>query len=310
MKKNLNINKGNIRIMCLLLIAGIVLLTGCGSLKIPEDLDKVTENTANAVLEESPVITSGSIGGEFALKGLIESGVEFDPEIREDYYKTLVQVLKVKKGVLSEDQYTEYARATIGLLAIGRDPQNVEGYNFITPLDDYKIVNYQGINAESYAVLTARMAGVKLKNEDRYVKDMIKDIKRAHQEKLEDYSDYVSIELIGLSLIDPKNKEIEEAIELAKEYLSDCQKDDGSMGNSDATSIAIIGLIQVGVNVFEDEQFIKDGKTLADGLMIYYLEDGGFGYKGTEEYNPMSTESALLALDAIRKSMNNEKLYQ
>lgn len=296
--------------ICALLIVMLMLLTGCRVAELPDDIDKVTAETAEVILAETPVILSGSIGGEFALKGLVESGTEIDSELIEDYYTNLSQTVKAKKGILSERRYTEYARASIGLLAIGKDPQNVEGYDLIEQLDNYKGVNNQGINAESYAVLVARMAGVKLANEDKYVDNIISDIKRVHKEKPEKYSDYVAIELLGLSLVDGRDKEISEAVQLAEEYLSECQRDDGSMGNSDSTSIAIIGLIQTGTDIFKDERFIKNGNTLADGLMKYELKDGGFGYMDAEEYNQMSTESALLALDAIKKSTDGHRLYE
>lgn len=310
-KKNLRARKlGSLALVIMMLC---ILLSSCGTPKLPENLDKVKKETVNVILEATPVIESGSTGGEFALKGLVDSGVKVDDNIGKYYYTSLCRKLKKSNGVLSEDMYTEYARAAIGVMAIGKNPEDVEGYNLIAPLDEYKILQDQGVHAEAHAVIAARMAGVKLKSEALYIEDMVKDIEGTGCKKNEFASDYIAIDLEGLSMIPKKerNKAVNDAIEKGISYLSKCQKEDGSLGNSDSTSVAIIALTQLDVDIFKDERFIKNGKTLADGQMKYYLKNGGFRYTDEQKkINGMSTESGLLALDAMSYQQAGKRLYE
>ena len=50
-------------------------------------------------------------------------------------------------------KYTEYARLTLALTAIGRDPTNVGGYDLLETLCDYDKMISVGINGASWALL-------------------------------------------------------------------------------------------------------------------------------------------------------------
>ena len=49
----------------------------------------------------------------------------------DTYYNNVVSHLQSKSGVLSATSYTEYSRLIIALSAIGKDSNNVGGYNLL-----------------------------------------------------------------------------------------------------------------------------------------------------------------------------------
>ena len=105
-----------------------------------------------------------------------------------------------------------------------------------------------------------------------------------------------------------KQAKVKKAIDRAITYLSKQQKADGGFGswgtvNSESCAQAICGLLACGVNPNTDKRFIKNGKSIIDGLMSFYDEKvGGFrhvnaasgGYEPV--VNQMATEQAYYAL--------------
>ena len=95
----------------------------------------------------------GSIGGEWAVLGLARSSADISSEYYQKYYQTLEKYVKIHNGVLSEKKYTEYARISLAVTAIGRTAQNVAGYNLLEPLADYEKVVLQGLNGPVWALI-------------------------------------------------------------------------------------------------------------------------------------------------------------
>lgn len=294
-----------------LLIMAMAMMAGCGnSLSLPKDLPKVLDETAKAVYNASEDLTSQSVGGEWALLGVKDSGIKVDSSYSEGYLSYMKQIVKQKKGVLSKNQPTDYARAVIGIKAAGGNPVDFEGHNLVKPLDDFEAVTGQGINAVDYAIIASKYAGATLTNEKAYIDAIIKSIESGEFEKDKYAADYMAMALEALSLCE-KTPEVEKAVDKALKLISDNQQKDGSMGNSESTSEVIVGLCQLNIDVFKDSRFIKDGKTLADGLMEYRLKDGRFCHTlEKKEADGMATEKALLALDAMKLQQDGSRIYK
>lgn len=305
------VNRGKFLWLAMLLIMSMTLLAGCGSsLSLPEDLTKATDETAQAVYKASEDLTSESVGGEWALLGVKESGIKVEKDYSEGYLSYMKQTVKQKKGVLSKDKPTEYARAVIGIKAAGGNPADFEGYNLVKPLDDFDAVTGQGINAVDYAIIASKYAGVTLTNEQAYIDEIVKSIDTGEFSKDRFAADYMAMALEALSLCE-KTPEVEKAIDKAIKVISESQQKDGSMGTSESTSEVIIGLCQLNIDIFKDSRFIKDGKTLADGLMEYRLKDGRFCHTlDKKEADGMATEKALLALDAMTLQKDGSRIYK
>lgn len=286
------------------------LVSGCGTPNLEENLDKVTEETANYVMEATPNVVPGSIGGEWALIGVKDSGIKVDKSYEDDYLKQAANLVARKKGVISEDKRTEYARLSLGLVACGQNPSEFSGYNLISPLDDYDAVAEQGVNAMDFALIASKMAGVTLVNQNKYIDSIVKTINDGTYDGDEYASDYLAMNIQALSLYND-NEAVKKAIDKACKELSKLQKKDGSMGNCDSTCEVIIALSQIGKDIFNDEDFIKDGKSLADGLMKFRLKDNSFAHTEKEKsVNGMSTEKALLALDSLKLKKEGKRLFE
>ena len=301
--------KSSISILVVLTMCMALFFTGCGK----GDINKQIEDTVSDVKELNPTASVGSVGGEWAVKGVKASGISLDDE--QSYFTTYFDdvraTVKSEKGVLDEKYYTEYARVTIGVCAVGENPENIEGYNIVKPLDNYKKVTDQGNNAVAFAIIASNVAGVKLENEQKYIDILTDEIVKNKAYKTENIVDYGAMYLQGLSYY-KEDKKVKSAIDQCVDGLSDKQQKDGSYGNCESTVEVIIGLTSVGVDPVNDKRFIKDGNSLYDGLMRYKT-DGGFKHtvdEDSDDPNVMATEKALLALDSIKLLEKNEKLYQ
>ena len=131
--------------------AAISLLSGCcgGTPSLEEALKK----TASYEQTSIPSPASDSLGGEWTVIALARSGEEAEDGYYEKYRANLEKRVKEQEGVLSENRYTEYARAVLACKAIGINPSDIGGYDLIKSLEDFEAVTAQGLNGAVYAFL-------------------------------------------------------------------------------------------------------------------------------------------------------------
>lgn len=285
-------------------------LWGCGQSTLETDLDGQAEKTATYIRENvaSPVI--GSVGGEWAVLGVAQSGVETDQSYFDTYYDNVRAAVKSSEGVIHDTFYTDYARVTLALCAIDKDPYDVESYDLTENFDRYDELTWQGANAVAYTLIAANVSGASLQYEDDYISFLMDEIGKYIDEENSQQTDYVSMGLAALSFYSDMEAS-SNMMDRAIEYLSSMQNDDGSMGNCESTAEAIMALSQSGVDVFSDERFIKNGVSLGESLMIYSLGDGGFVHtEGDEQPNQMATEKALIAIDSMKLFKENRAIYE
>lgn len=102
---------------------------------------------------------------------------------------------------------------------------------------------------------------------------------------------------------------VDQAAEKAFARLSDLQGEDGSMmtyeeRTSESTSWTMMALASWNRDPGEDEQFIKNGNSLIDGLQAFQLADGGIihsldGDEEETEGNTMAGYQAIYGLEAV-----------
>lgn len=288
-------------ISVLLILSALFLLVSCAGRGEGQgrsaDRGALRDETAAAVLEDTPEASVSTTGGDWAVKGLAESGIELPEGYFDRYYDNVCAEVQTTAGVLSEVRYTEYERVCIGLAAVGRDPRSVAGCDIFAPLDDYDRVTGQGINAVSYALIAGRECGISLKNEEAYLSYITEELGRGGYYDREMSSDYVSMALQALALYRGR-READEAIQRCLDSLSGIQKDDGSLGNCESTAQCILALTALGIDPLGDSRFIKKGGTLLDGLDLYREEGGRYRHVAGGKADRMATEQALMALNA------------
>ena len=88
------------------------------------------------------------------------------------------------------------------------------------------------------------------------------------------------------------------AVEKALELLSDRQNPDGDYSsygtaNAESTAQVLTALSSLGIDCLSDSRFIKNGKTVFDGLLLYRLPDGTFSHVKSGSTNESATVQAF-----------------
>ena len=275
------------------------------------------ENVGNYLYEIVSNPQVGSIGGEWAVLGLARSGLDIPDEYYEKYYQTTEKYVKSCDGMLHDKKYTEYSRVIVALSAIGKNPENVAGYNLLTPLGDYEKTVWQGINGSIWALIALDSAGYEMPQNinakvqatrEMYVNHILEnqtpDGGWALSGDVAD-SDVTAMALQALSKYQ-NNADVKTATEKALLCMSEKQNANGGFSSWDiATSEScaqmLVALCELGIPV-DDARFVKNGNTVLDNLLSYY--DSGKGFKHTPDgadSNQMATEQCFYALVALKR---------
>lgn len=291
------------------------------------DVNIAVADTAAYVQKTVTNPTVASIGGEWAVLGLARSTAEVPNAYYEKYYNNVVKYVQDKKGVLHTRKYTEYSRVALALTAIGKDPQNVGGYNLLTPLGDYENTIYQGINGPVFALLALDSKGYDMPQNlqaktqatrDMYVKYILDKQLADGGWALSGTEADADITAMALqALANYRNQTaVQTAINKGLNCLSALQLADGSFsswGSSNCESVcqSIVALGSLNISL-DDSRFVKNGNTLLDALLSFYTKGGGFNHVDdvAGRNNLMATEQGLYALAAAsRANAGKNSLY-
>jgi hypothetical protein len=295
-----------------------------------EQVKSILDPAAARLAETVTNPAIGSAGGEWTVLALARGGYITDEYIGT-YLGNLAASVTEKEGVLSTNKYTEYSRVILALSAIGTDPADIEGYDLLSPLADYNRVIAQGINGPIYALIAL--------DAKPYDIPALAAESAATQTTRENLIDYIlgkeltsggwalsgsnadpDITSMTLQALAPYYNEsataedgtqaanVKAAVEKALIRLSDIQTTSAgftSWGTENAESVSqvLIALNALGIPL-DDERFVKDGKTVYDNLMTYYIpEQGAFKHIASGGANGMATDQATYALVSLYRSL-------
>lgn len=267
----------------------------------------IYENTVQNIAKES------AYGSEWHILGLARSQYAGCDEIFEKYYEDVVKKIKDSKGVLSKNKYTEYSRVIVAVKAIGRNPKNTGGFDVTAKLLEKENVAIQGLNGPIWALIALNTDGYADSSAEfkKTAKEYISYILDAEKDgggwSLNSSETNADADITGMALtaLAPYYKEdsrVKEAADRALAWLSEVQKDDGAYAswgtvNSESCAQVTVALTSLGIDPNKDERFIKNGKSVIDGLLGFYT-DGGFKHVSTGKLNAMATEQGYYALTA------------
>lgn len=305
-------------------------LTACGgkNANAGEKIAEAIQSSKNYLYDRTQDPVCGSVGGDWVALGFARGDTDVPVEWFDRYYAAVETYVKSCDGVLHDRKYTEYSRVILALTAIGKDPANVAGYNLLTPLADFEQTVFQGINGPIFALLA-------LDSGKYEVPENTADSTQATRDMYVDYiinaqlSDggwslmggEVEIDLTAMALQAlakyQDRKDVAEAVEKGLHILSDRQNENGGYPYSAAEqtsceSVAqvIVALAELGISL-DDSRFVKNGKTLLDGLLQFRQADGGFSHLIDGETDLLATEQAFYALVAAnRVSQGEASLYR
>lgn len=277
----------------------------------------------------------GSTGGEWAVLGLARSGYAVPEEYYQDYYATVETYVRACGGVLHEKKYTEYSRLIVALSSIGRDARSVAGYDLTKPLGDYDKTIWQGLNGPIWALiaLDSRNYPMPVNPEAKTQATRQMYIDRILACQLDDggwslfsgtassAGDGVSDpDITGMALQALAKYQDQSAVKQATEEALACmsKQQDGSGGfsswgaaNSENCVQMIVALCELGLSL-DDPRFVKNGNTLLDNLMSFYLPGNGFLHTANGSgSNQMASEQAFYGLVAAQRAAQGKtSLYR
>ena len=259
--------------------------------------------------------TAGSpaYGAEWHILGLARSEYSGCDEMFEAYYEDVVKKIKDSKGVLSKNKYTEYSRVIVAVKAIGRNPKNTGGFDVTAKLLEKENVVIQGLNGPVWALIALNTGGYAdssaefKKTAKEYISYILDAEKDSGGWSLNSSETNADADITGMALtaLAPYYKEdsrVKEAADRAVLWLSENQNSDGTYSswgtvNSESCAQVTVALTSLGIDPNKDERFIKNGKSVIDGLLGFYT-DGGFKHVSTGKLNAMATEQGYYALTA------------
>ena len=311
----------------ILAMAVLVSLTACGK-KTEADLTDTISATGQLLMDSVAEPAYGTVGGEWLVMGLARSGLEMDGEYFETYFQNLSAYTAQQGGVLHDRKYTEYSRVILAVTAMGEDPADVGGFNMLLPLADFEQTCFQGINGPIFALLALDCGNYE-------IPENVTDNTQATRDLYVDYivnaqlpeggwalmGSAAEIDLTAMALQAlakyQDRKDVAEAVDKGLAILSVHQNENGGyqfneneQASCESVAQVIVALAELGISM-DDDRFVKNGKTLLDGLMQFRQADGGFSHLIGGESDLLATEQAFYALVAADRIAKGESsLYR
>ncbi len=243
----------------------------------------------------------GWLGGEWLAVALSYENDELFDRYLADLKKALVST----KGVLDERKYTTYSRVILALNALGEDASDFSGYDLYEYLSDYDKVTAQGLTGAVFALIALDNENTEDTVKGRYIDLILSRQKEDGGFGLQEFSEPDVTAMVLISLYKHQDdKKVSECIDRALVWLSENENSNGCFQigeeTSEYNSQVIIALSTLGIDPETDTRFIKNGKTLFDGLSGFESE---LGYKHVKDgkYDQMATEQAMCALSAYKR---------
>jgi len=283
--------------------------------------EEVMLDTASYLYQAVTTPQIGSVGGEWTILGLARSDADIPEEYYQNYYRAVERNVIKQRGVLHNRKYTEYSRLILALTAIGKNPEDVAGYNLLTPLGDYEKTVWQGVNGSIWALLALDSKDYKIPhNPDAPVQatralyinnilaSQLADGGWALSGEISD-PDVTGMVLQALAKYQDIPS-VQQAIKDALLCISKKQSADGGFAGWGATSCEscvqiIVGLCELGISI-DDPRFVKNGNNILDNLLLYYEKGNGFSHTLGGKSNLMATEQGLYALVALYRMQNGK----
>jgi len=284
------------------------------------DVDEADEgyNIKERIDQASEYILDKGVMSEWEAIGLARAGKDVPDKYKDKLYGNVESQVD-RMLDLGRVKITDIERLAMAAVAVGEDPQDIEGTNLIDLLynsptrGNSDTMTLQGNNGPIFALIALNTLDFPEPKEAKWTRQkLIEELLNNQNDdgswNLSPAYDDASVDITAMAIIGlapyKDQSEVEQAIEGAIDFLSDFQNDEGGFTesfvggtSSEATAQAIIGLTAYGMDPTH-EKFTKNGNNLIDHLLTYQNEDGGFSHLIGDPTNDMATEQALQALVA------------
>ena len=333
---------------------GVTPITNKEIEKVIEDIIEWAKQGNDVVLSPLFLESAGETGGDWFPIGMGRYGYKGEPY--NPYITKITQVVTERykeEGKLHTVKATEWHRISLAILSMGGDPTNIGkdingdpinliadgSYNFVGK----KEVDGQGINGAIWALICVDSMNYQVPSDARYQRDDL--IALITKRQLTDggfalTGNKADPDITGMALqalapyydnekeyiaYNGEEKTIKEIVDESLQCLSELQSKEGdyySWGtvNVESTVQVLTAVCSLGIDPYKDARFIKNGKTLIDGIMKYRCADGGFAHSFVNDLdnpsaqagisNRMATEQTLYGLVSYYRLKNGlRRLY-
>jgi hypothetical protein len=262
-------------------------------------------------------------GNEWAILGLARAG-KLSDSTKDAYYISVANMVKENGSAkLHKTKATENARVILALTAIGMDVTDVAGYNLLEPLSDLDYIKQQGKNgpiwalmafdSHDYEIPTVAAGGTQATREaliEAILQGQLADGGWALAGESAD-PDMTAMAIQALAPYYNANAAVKTAVDEALARLSAIQNADGgytSWGSANAESCAqvITALTILGIDPATDARFVKNGNSVLDALLGFYVESGAFQHVMGGGADGMATEQGYYTLAAYSRLLNGQ----
>ncbi|MBS6723551.1 MAG: Ig-like domain-containing protein [Clostridiales bacterium] len=261
--------------------------------------------------------------------GLTRSGLSVPASYVDTFYKNLYANLVQKNWVLTRTKFTEYSKLIIGLTAIGKDAQDIDGHNLLGYLSDFTDVTRQGFNGPIWALIALNShpsyeipldpSAEEQTTEEGLIRYLLERECAAGGWTMtgtEPDSDITGMTIQALAPYYGKRDDVTRAVDRALAWLSSSQLPSGGYGTmgaetSESVVQVIVALSSLGIDCGMDDRFIKpDGSWPMTGLFQYYLPQGGFMHVAAGASNNGGGEGGTLNGMATEQGMYGTVAYK
>ena len=312
------------RILAVLLAGALLWSAPAAAVSSAGGPEEVLQQVGEALMTQNPQPT---LGDEWIILGLARWEFPGSEAYLDEYYKNLLQAVEECQGVLHRRKYTEYARVCLALTALGRDPRDVGGYDLLSPLGDFEQTCWQGVNGPIWALIAldagdypvpAAPEGKTQASRADYVAEILSRQGADGGFSLDGGAADADITGMALQALAPYQGEetVDRAVDRALSCLSALQGADGGFaswgsGNAESTAQVLVALGELGIPL-DDPRFQKEGNTVLDGLMAYYVPGQGFVHTADGSgAGRLAQEQGFYALVSVCRSRAGQpSLYQ
>ena len=290
------------------------------------DIERAYRDTGDSI-SSAGIPSVGSTGGEWAVIGLVRSG-NIEDITADGYYLNAVNYINYYSGDNDTPDIadpSEAARIILGITAAGRGASDVDGRSLTALMADMDYVLKNGVESASLALLaldsrrydipegTSAVNRTTREKLCSYILDSRNSTGTWSREGTSDSTDIVMTAqaLQALAPYCSTDSRIRSAAEKALTQLSKLQDSRGSFsceGRTEAECCAqvIIALTSLDRDPDKDSMFIKNGSSVMDAMLRFYIQGSGFSTDGSGTADAAATEQAYNALTAYERFINGE----
>ncbi len=263
----------------------------------------------------------GTTAGEWTVLSLARGGYyPKDHDYFAGYYGRIVEKVNATaskvnlNGALHKHKSTDNSRLIVALSSIGRDAGAVGDWDLTAPYNDFGWIKKQGINGVLWALIALDSNDYATEEPTirRQCLDYIMDAELPEGGWALSGSK-LDVDITGMTLqsLYPYREQTQVAMAVDRAFarLSQVQLSNGGFlygtaETSESASQVIVACTTWGINPDTDPRFVKEGNSVIDNLLSYYVQsEAMFAHQGTLPNN-MATDQAcyaLVAYDRLQK---------